>query len=145
MVVTALKRAIQRRRPGKGLIFHSDRGVQYACTDFRKELVKHEFVQSMSRKGDCWDNAVAESFFAVMKTELVYHERVITSYSIHYTKLYDARLVRQIWADAMPNSGTPQDGRPWSQFEFDCLSRINPEVHISQFLRLTPVAARNHP
>ena len=75
MVVTALKRAIQRRRPGKGLIFHSDRGVQYACTDFRKELVKHEFVQSMSRKGDCWDNAVAESFFAVMKTELVYHER----------------------------------------------------------------------
>jgi len=75
MVLTALKRAIQRRRPGKGLIFHSDRGVQYACTDFRKELAKHEFVQSMSRKGDCWDNAVAESFFAIMKTELVYHER----------------------------------------------------------------------
>jgi len=75
MVLTALKRAIQRRRPSKGLIFHSDRGVQYACTDFRKELAKHEFVQSMSRKGDCWDNAVAESFFAIMKTELVYHER----------------------------------------------------------------------
>jgi len=77
MVVTALKRAIQRRRPGKGVIFHSDRGVQYACTDFRKELAKHEFVQSMSRKGDCWDNAVAESFFAIMKTELVYHERYV--------------------------------------------------------------------
>ena len=75
MVVTALKRAIKNRRPGKGLIFHSDRGVQYACTDFRKELGKHEFVQSMSRKGNCWDNAVAESFFGVMKTELVYHER----------------------------------------------------------------------
>jgi transposase InsO family protein len=75
MVVTALKRAIRRRRPGKGLVFHSDRGVQYACTDFRKELNKHKCIQSMSRKGDCWDNAVAESFFGTMKTELVYHER----------------------------------------------------------------------
>jgi transposase InsO family protein len=75
MVVTALKRAIRRRRPGKGLVFHSDRGVQYACNDFRKELGKYEFIQSMSRKGDCWDNAVAESFFGIMKTELVYHER----------------------------------------------------------------------
>ncbi|NIP55503.1 MAG: IS3 family transposase, partial [Phycisphaerae bacterium] len=75
MVVTALKRAIKNRRPGDGLIFHSDRGVQYACTDFRKELQKHHIVQSMSRKGDCWDNAVAESFFGIMKTELVYHEQ----------------------------------------------------------------------
>ena len=75
MVVTALKRAIRRRRPGKRLIFHSDRGVQYACGGFRKELAKHGFIQSMSRKGDCWDNAVSESFFAVMKTELVYDER----------------------------------------------------------------------
>ena len=75
MVVTALKRAIRRRRPEKGLVFHSDRGVQYACGDFRKQLNKYGFIQSMSRKGDCWDNAVAESFFAIMKTELVYHER----------------------------------------------------------------------
>jgi transposase InsO family protein len=75
MVVAALKRAIRRRRPAKGLIFHSDRGVQYACTDFRKELAQHGFIQSMSRKGDCWDNAVAESFFSIMKTELVYHEK----------------------------------------------------------------------
>jgi transposase InsO family protein len=75
MVVTALKRAIKRRRPEEGLIFHSDRGVQYACTNFRKELSKHRIVQSMSRKGDCWDNAVAESFFGIMKTELVYHEQ----------------------------------------------------------------------
>ena len=75
MVVTALKRAIKNRGPGKGLVFHSDRGVQYACTDFRKELDKNEFTQSMSGKGDCWDNAVAESFFGIMKTELVYHEQ----------------------------------------------------------------------
>jgi putative transposase len=74
MVVAALQRAIRRRRPAKGLIFHSDRGVQYACTEFRKELGEHGFIQSMSRKGDCWDNAVAESFFGVMKTELIYHE-----------------------------------------------------------------------
>jgi len=75
MVVVALKRAIRRRRPGKGLVFHSDRGVQYACADFREKLSEHGFVQSMSRKGDCWDNAVAESFFGILKTELVYHER----------------------------------------------------------------------
>lgn len=75
MAVTALKRAIRRRQPGKDVIFHSDRGVQYACTDFRKELNKHSFIQSMSRRGNCWDNAVAESFFSVMKTELIYHER----------------------------------------------------------------------
>ena len=67
--------AIRRRRPGNGLIFHLDRGVQYACTDLRIELGSHGFVQSMSRKGDYWDNAVAESFFGTMKTELVYQER----------------------------------------------------------------------
>ena len=75
MVVAALKRAVKNRRPAKGLIFHSDRGVQYACTDFCKELDKNQFIQSMSRKGDCWDNAVAESFFGIMKTELTYHEQ----------------------------------------------------------------------
>ncbi|MBN1471292.1 MAG: transposase family protein [Syntrophaceae bacterium] len=73
--VAALKRAIRSRRPGKGVIFHSDRGVQYAYNDFRKKLENHKFVQSMSRKGDCRENAVAESFFSIMKTELVYHER----------------------------------------------------------------------
>jgi putative transposase len=54
--------------------FHSDRGVQYACTDFRSLLEQNGFIQSMSGKGDCWDNAVAESFFAILKTEFVYHE-----------------------------------------------------------------------
>ena len=71
MVVTALKRDIKSVRPGESLIFHLDRGVQYACTDSRKELGKHGFIQSMSRYGNCWDNAVAESFFGIMKTELV--------------------------------------------------------------------------
>jgi putative transposase len=75
MVLTALYRAIRARRPSAGLIIHSDRGVQYACKDFRRVLEKHRFVQSMSRKGDCWDNAVAESFFGILKSELVHHER----------------------------------------------------------------------
>jgi putative transposase len=75
MVQMALHRAIQRRRPAKGLIIHSDRGVQYACKDFRQVLDKHGFVQSMSRKGNCWDNAVAESFFSIIKSEMIHHER----------------------------------------------------------------------
>jgi putative transposase len=63
-----------RNRPLHGqLLFHSDRGVQYACKEFRNELVDKPVLQSMSRKGNCWDNAVAESFFKTMKTELIYH------------------------------------------------------------------------
>lgn len=72
-VLAALYRAVWRRRPGKGLIIHSDRGVQYCCDGFRKAIKKLGFVQSMSRKGNCWDNAVAESFFKILKSELIYH------------------------------------------------------------------------
>ena len=72
-VLTALRRAIGRRHPSRGLTFHSDRGVQYACKSFRKELESHGFRSSMSRKGDPWDNAVAESFFRILKSELVDH------------------------------------------------------------------------
>jgi len=74
-VIRAFNKAIIRRRPGKGLMIHSDRGVQYASQDFKNKLKKHEFIQSMSRKGDCWDNAVVESFFHTLKTQLVYHIR----------------------------------------------------------------------
>jgi len=73
--IHALNKAILRRRPGQGLIIHSDRGVQYASSDFRAALKKHGFVQSMSRKGNCWDNAVAESFFHSLKTQLIHHVR----------------------------------------------------------------------
>ena len=72
-VLDALAMACQNRNPQEQLIFHSDRGVQYACTEFREELKKLKFTQSMSRKGDCWDNAPMESFFHTLKTELVYH------------------------------------------------------------------------
>ena len=73
MVQKALTKAIFTRRLGAGVTVHSDRGVQYASDAFRSILKKHQFVQSMSRKGNCWDNAVAESFFRVYKTELAYH------------------------------------------------------------------------
>jgi len=83
VALTALKRAVIRRQPPKGLIIHSDRGVQYACTGFTEWVTQHGFVQSMSRKGDCWDNAVAESFFHLLKTELTYHERWLDYRAAH--------------------------------------------------------------
>lgn len=67
----ALHMALQARRPARGLIHHTDRGCQYASADYRSVLEQHGAVASMSRKGNCWDNAVAESFFATLKTELV--------------------------------------------------------------------------
>ncbi|MBM3281116.1 MAG: IS3 family transposase [Candidatus Handelsmanbacteria bacterium] len=73
LVLRALLQALSRRRPPRGLIIHTDRGVQYACGAFRALLRRYGLVQSMSRKGNCWDNAVAESFFHLLKTELVYH------------------------------------------------------------------------
>ena len=73
-VVSALWRAVGRRRPPKGLLVHSDRGVQYACGNYRAVLEQLGFGQSMSRKGNCWDNAVAESFFRTLKTEWYYGE-----------------------------------------------------------------------
>ena len=72
-VLKALSRAIWQRRPDPGLMIHSDQGVQYCCDGFRKMLCEHQFVQSMSRRGNFWDNAVAESFFRSLKTEWFYH------------------------------------------------------------------------
>ncbi|MFN7834794.1 MAG: IS3 family transposase [Burkholderiaceae bacterium] len=72
MVTTALREALDARKPAPGLIFHSDRGVQYASTEVVRLLQSREVRQSMSRKGDCWDNAVSESSFATIKKELVY-------------------------------------------------------------------------
>jgi putative transposase len=78
LVLDAFKQAVMRRRPLPGLIFHSDRGVQYACSDFRELLADHQAVQSMSGRGNCYDNAVSESFFGTLKTELVYLSRFRT-------------------------------------------------------------------
>lgn len=76
--VAAWKMAIKNRPVTEGLLFHSDRGIQYACNEFKDELKKYKAIQSMSRKGNCWDNAVAESFFKSLKTEMVYHNRFNT-------------------------------------------------------------------
>jgi putative transposase len=70
LVIDALTAALRDRRPPIGTMFHSDRGSQYASAAFRKELTKHGMTASMSGKGECWDNAVVESFFGSMKTEL---------------------------------------------------------------------------
>jgi len=71
LVCNALSVAVRLRRPKPGLVFHSDRGSQYASHAFRRRLWRYQMQQSMSRKGDCWDNAVAESFFATLKKEML--------------------------------------------------------------------------
>ena len=67
----ALKNALLDRRIEKGIIFHSDQGIQYAGESFRKILKDNGFIQSMSRRGDCYDNAITETFFHTLKTELI--------------------------------------------------------------------------
>ena len=71
LATDALTMALWRRRPGRGLLHHSDRGVQYASADYRALLAEQGIMCSMSKKGDCWDNAVAESFFATLAWELI--------------------------------------------------------------------------
>ena len=79
-VAEALQMAVARRRPGPdaGLLHHSDRGVQYACARYRALLAEHGIACSMSRPGNCYDNALAESFFGTLKTELVHRTRYAT-------------------------------------------------------------------
>lgn len=71
LILDALDMAIAHRRPGRGLIHHSDRGSVYASHAYRNRLAGHQMRSSMSRTGDCWDNAVAESFFSTLKNELI--------------------------------------------------------------------------
>jgi len=78
LVINALNQAVGKRNPGTGVIFHSDRGVQYAGNDFCSLLNSHGFIQSMSGKGNCYDNAVMESFFHTLKVEHIYFERYKT-------------------------------------------------------------------
>lgn len=70
LCLTALTMAVHRRRPPAGLVHHSDRGSQYASQEYQAALTQHGMICSMSRRGDCWDNAVAESFWGTLKTEL---------------------------------------------------------------------------
>jgi putative transposase len=83
LVCDALDAAVRQRRPPSGLIFHSDRGCQYASQAFRRRLQRYRMRQSMSRRGNCWDNAVAESFFATLKKELVRNRAFDTRSQAH--------------------------------------------------------------
>lgn len=74
LAVDALVMAINQRQPAPGLIHHSDRGSQYASNTYQAVLKEHGMLCSMSRKGDCWDNAVAESFFGTLKDELIHRD-----------------------------------------------------------------------
>ena len=78
LVNDALLMALWKRKPARGLLWHTDRGSQYASDSHRELLQDHGILQSMSRKGNCWDNSVAESFFHTLKTELTHHVRFKT-------------------------------------------------------------------
>ena len=78
LALAALTMALSRRQPPRGLIHHSDRGSQYASSEYRRLLAANNIVCSMSRRGDCWDNAVAESFFSTLKLELAYESEWAT-------------------------------------------------------------------
>ena len=78
LATAALTMAIEHRRPARGVVHHTDRGSQYAATRYRELLVDHGLTASMSRRGNCWDNAVVESVFHTLKTELVFHRRYLT-------------------------------------------------------------------
>lgn len=99
LALSALENAVAAREPARGLVHHSDRGSPYASAAYREVLRRGGFIASMSRKGDCWDNAVAESFFATLKGELVDHEtyvnRRVASESIgdYIEKFYNAERI----------------------------------------------------
>lgn len=78
LATDALTMALGHRQPAAGLLHHTDRGSQYAATAYRELLAGHGLTASMSRRANCWDNAVVESFFHTLKTELVYHQRYTT-------------------------------------------------------------------
>ena len=75
LAIDALDMAVLHRNPPEGCIFHSDRGIQYASSAFRDKVKTYKMIQSMSRKGNCWDNAPAESFFSTLKMEEVYIQK----------------------------------------------------------------------
>ena len=88
LVIAALRMAVKGRQPKRGLIVHSDQGSQYGCNDYINFVKAHGIVRSMSRKGDCWDNAVVESFFASLKADLK-RERIWASRAEARTAIFE--------------------------------------------------------
>lgn len=115
----ALKMALWQRRPKKGIIVHSDRGVQYASKAYRTLLTTYSCIGSMSRKGDCWDNSVAESFFGRLKQERVmwrnYQTRFEAQQDIlnYITMHYNSKRLHSFLGYKAPN-----------QFEMDYLMQF---------------------
>ena len=109
LVCDALTMAIWQRRPKSGLVVHSDRGSQYASRPYRRLLKAKQFVGSMSRKGDCWDNAVVESFFGSLKQELVQWKHYQTRYEAqqailrYITTFYNVKRLHSYLAYKSPN------------------------------------------
>lgn len=95
LALTALRMAVAQRRPGPGLVHHSDRGVQYACADYRELLSQHQIRGSMSRSGNPYDNAMAESFIKTLKYEEVYRN--------HYRDLAQAQAAMAEFIDEVYN------------------------------------------
>ena len=93
LVVDALQMAVMARNPAEGLIHHSDRGSQYASNDYQKLLQENKMVASMSRRGNCYDNAPTESWFATLKRELVYR----TGYTTHAQARQDIFEYIEVW------------------------------------------------
>ena len=100
LTVTALKMAVNRQKPQDNLIFHSDRGVQYVSAGYREALAEYNITQSMSRKDEPYDNAVAENFFSCLKCELVHHK--------HYRTRSEAQADIFAYIEAYYNSMRPQ-------------------------------------
>lgn len=105
LTISALDMAISRRKPGQGLIFHSDRGVQYASIKYRERLNQYHIRQSMSRKGDPYDNAVAENFFSCLKCELTHLK--------HYHSRAEAQLDIFAYIEAFYNNIRPHSALGW--------------------------------
>lgn len=110
LVCEALQMAIQQRRPAPGLIVHSDRGSQYASKQYQALLAKHGFVCSMSRRANCWDNAVAERFFLSLKMERVWQrtyanqaeaKRDITDYIVGF---YNCTRLHSVLGNLSPST-----------------------------------------
>ncbi len=88
LACNALRMALTQRKPKKGLLHHSDRGVQYASAEYQSILAAHGAETSMSRRGNCYDNAVAESFFSIVKREMTHHENYADHSEVHFS-LFD--------------------------------------------------------
>ena len=123
LTLEALRKALARRRPAPGLVHHSDRGVQYACTDYTQLLKDHGIRISMSRKANPWDNAVCESFIKTLKYEEVYRTE--------YRDLADAQASISVFLEKVYNQKRLHSALgylPPIEFERGLLAQTNKEA-----------------